>query len=343
VTDRPRGLRQHRRPDRLAPRARLADPAPLAPDASVTLGRGHTVTVRGAELFVREAPAGIACLVPDPEPALLVHGLGGATTNWTDLAALLAPRLHVEAIDLPGFGRSGPPVGNDYSLTNQAAAVIDYLRESGRGPVHLVGNSMGGAISILVAARHPELVRTLTLISPAVPDVRLRAHPLRSDWRMGLLVVPRLGEVAMRRMRSVAIEDRARATIALCFGDPSRFPEWRMAEAVQEAEARDGQPWADAAMLGATRGLVHSQFIRGRAGWSALRAITAPTLVIWGDRDKLVAPDLAPLVAAAVPDARVLVLPDIGHTAMMEDPVTCARAMFALLDDVAVPTKPAQP
>jgi pimeloyl-ACP methyl ester carboxylesterase len=59
-----------------------------------------------------------------------------------------------------------------------------------------------------------------------------------------------------------------------------------------------------------------------------------PSLVIWGERDRLVAPDLAPYVAAAIPDARLLVLPDIGHTAMMEAPETTARAMLALTEGV---------
>jgi pimeloyl-ACP methyl ester carboxylesterase len=66
-----------------------------------------------------------------------------------------------------------------------------------------------------------------------------------------------------------------------------------------------------------------------------MRTITAPTLVVWGDEDKLVAPDLAPFVAAAIPNARLLVLEHVGHVAMMEDPQTTARAEIALLEDVA--------
>ena len=92
---------------------------------------------------------------PDAEPALYVHGLGGASTNFTDLADLLSPWLDGHAIDLPGFGRSGPPPRRDYSIAAHTRLVIDYLEQSGRGPVHLVGNSMGGAISIQVAARRP--------------------------------------------------------------------------------------------------------------------------------------------------------------------------------------------
>lgn len=66
-----------------------------------------------------------------------------------------------------------------------------------------------------------------------------------------------------------------------------------------------------------------------------MREITAPTLVLWGDEDKLVAADLAPYVAAEIPNSRLLVLEHIGHVAMMEDPQTTARAIIALLDDFA--------
>jgi pimeloyl-ACP methyl ester carboxylesterase len=104
---------------------------------------------------------------------------------------------------------------------------------------------------------------------------------------------------------------------------------------VDEAEARVDMPWADLAVLRSTRGLVRSQFLRNRAGWAAMRRITVPTLVIWGDEDRLVAPDLAPFVAAEIPDSRLLVLPHVGHVAMMEQPEPCARAELALLEDVA--------
>jgi pimeloyl-ACP methyl ester carboxylesterase len=104
---------------------------------------------------------------------------------------------------------------------------------------------------------------------------------------------------------------------------------------IDEARARADKPWIDVALLRSARGIVRSGFLKNRAGWAAMRAITAPTLVVWGDEDKLVAPDLAPFVATAIPNARLLVLEHVGHVAMMEDPQTTARAEIALLDDVA--------
>jgi pimeloyl-ACP methyl ester carboxylesterase len=265
---------------------------------------------------------------------LFVHGLGGSATNWTDLAGLLRTRLDIEAIDLPGFGRSGPAPRKDYSLKAHARVIIGYLEQSGRGPVHLVANSMGGAVSIVVAAQRPDLIRTLTLISPAVPDIRVRIHPLRSDWRMALMVVPLLGSAAMRRLsKTTSVEARVRGTIAMCFADPKRFDKRRMDEAVEEARARMDSAWSDIAFLRSMRGLAISQLAQGKRMWAAMQRISAPSLVIWGDTDRLVAPDLAPYVAAAIPDSRLLELDEIGHTAMMEDPETTARAILALLDD----------
>src|SRR5581483_10383438 len=188
----------------------------------------------------------------------------------------------------------------------------------------------------LVVTQRPDLVRTLTLISPAVPDNRARIFPLRHDPRAALLALPGLGEIVMRQMNTrFAPEQRVAGTIALCFADPTRYPKARKQEAADELRARLSLPWANAAFLRSMRGLASSQFFRSRAGWTAMRRISAPTLVLWGDTDRLVAPDLAPYVAAAIPDSRLLVFEHVGHTAMMEVPVEAARAMLALIEDAA--------
>jgi pimeloyl-ACP methyl ester carboxylesterase len=318
------------------PGARLSD-AVLPSRAEITgMWPGETVDVGNQRIFVRSTPPA----APGLEPALFVHGLGGSATNWTDLAGLLRGRLDIQAIDLPGFGRSGPAPRNDYSLATHARVVIRYLEQSGRGPMHLVANSMGGAVSIVVASRRPDLIRTLTLISPAVPDIRVRIHPLRSDWRMALMVVPLVGSALLRRLsKTTSVEARVRGTIAMCFADPKRFDQRRMDEAISEARERMQSPWADVAFLRSIRGLAMSQLAQGKKAWSAMSRITVPTLVIWGDQDRLVAPDLAPYVAATIPDSRLLELDDIGHTAMMEDPETTARAILGLLEDTVPPSR----
>ncbi|MDQ1732899.1 MAG: hypothetical protein QOK10_3058 [Pseudonocardiales bacterium] len=315
-------------PSRTAPAAELATSA-LCPLDEVDTSRppwpGEFHTISGTEIFVRVTPS----TDPAAQPALYVHGLGGASTNFTDLAALLSPYLAAHALDLPGFGRSGPPPGGDYSIAAHARIVIRYLERSGRGAVHLVGNSMGGAVSIEVAAQRPDLVRSLTLISPAVPD--LRPHK-GGDYLLPFLLLPGVGIRALQRLDRASPERRAKAVIDLCFAHPDRVPANRLAEAAADILARRELSWAHDAMLSSLRGIVRMYLARGpRSAWRLMAGISVPSLVLWGTEDKLVAASNAPRVAATLRDATLLVLPDIGHTAQLEDPVTTARAILGLM------------
>jgi pimeloyl-ACP methyl ester carboxylesterase len=288
---------------------------------------GGIVRVRGAELFVRHTPG------PDSggERALYVHGLGGSSTNWTDLADLLRGRLAGDALDLPGFGRSGPAPGQDYSVTGHARTVISYLEHRGGEPVHLFGNSLGGAVTVLAAAMRPDLVRTLTLVSPAMPSLRPRRG---SDITLPLLLLPGLGRLVQRRLDALPPERRARAVLDLCFGDPSVVPQNRFEEAVEEVVRRRGVPWAMDAFTASLRGIAWSYAAPGeRSLWRQAAQIRVPALVVWGDRDKVVSATLAPRTAATLPDARLLMLPGVGHVAQMEVPDVVARAVVALLED----------
>jgi pimeloyl-ACP methyl ester carboxylesterase len=306
--------------------ARLSDTPLPELDTSIPPWPGRRIRVGAVELFVR------ATTSEGGEPALFVHGLGGASTNWTDLATLLRPGLAIEAPDLPGFGRSGPAPDRDYSIAAHTRTVVSYLEQSGRGPVHLFGNSMGGVISILIAATRPDLVRTLTLTSPAVPDLRPRR--LGTDPLLSVALVPGTAGLISRRIRRFPADSRARAVIKLCFADPSRVPPTRMAEAAEEIELRDGMSWSTDALLRSLRGLVWTYLAPpGRSLWTRMAEITAPTVVIWGAQDRLVSAKLAPRVARTIPDARLLVLDNVGHVAQLEDPVTTARAALALIED----------
>jgi pimeloyl-ACP methyl ester carboxylesterase len=328
--------------------AELADPAQYALgtfDTDRLPWPGRHVSVSGTDLFVRHTPAAASPATPPPgaspprasaqrtpspdgaEVALYIHGLGGASTNFTDLAAVLAPWFEGHAIDLPGFGRSGPAAGGDYSIAAHAGLIIEYLERHVGRAIHLVGNSMGGAIAILVASQRPDLIRTLTLVSPAVPDLRLR----RGDALLPLVMIPGLGSRVLRRMDRLDAEHRARMIIELCFAHPERVPENRLAEATEDVLARRELPWAHDAFISSLRGLVRT-YLMPRAGspWQAMRLITSPTLIIWGALDELVDVSNAPRVASTIADSSLLVLPDIGHTAQLEDPVMTARAILAL-------------
>jgi pimeloyl-ACP methyl ester carboxylesterase len=302
---------------------------------------GAEVPVRGGSVFVRHTPwsgpVGGADGTAPRERAVYVHGLGGASTNWTDLAALLAVRFDGWALDLPGFGRSQPPPRGRYSIRGHAAAVVDLLAHvaarpgeaSGR-PVHLLGNSLGGLVSLIVAHRRPDLVASLTLVSPAMP---VYSVPPGFPRALPLLLFPGVPALAERRLTGVAPEQQVRNMIRMCFGDPSRVPRERVEQAVQEMRERAEQPWADRALTRSMRGLLTSYLRVGSANaWRMARSLRPPSLVIWGDRDRLVDPALAPRLAATIPAAGLHLLEGVGHVAMLEAPEPTARAVLGMVE-----------
>ncbi len=313
-------------------RAKLASAGALwHSDKPVAPWPGRSVSVHGATTYVRDTPG----LSSDAEPALYVHGLGGSSQNWTDVAGLLSYRLDGQAIDLPGFGRSDP--ARRYTIDALAARVVAWIEAAGRGPVHLVGNSLGGAISVTVAAQRPDLVRTLTLISPALPFL----DPRRSAQGrlIPLLAVPRVERFAARRMASVDPATLTRQVLEACFGDPTRIEPQRLAEAIEEAQRRDEVPWYVDAYVRTFRGLVSSflrAYLPGSGSlWRTAARVTVPTLVIGGELDRFVDVRVAPQAASVITNAQLMMLPGVGHTAQMETPVLVARAIIALLDDVS--------
>jgi len=306
--------------------------APLPPvDQSIPPWPGANQTSGGVTLHVRRTPG-----PPDAETtAIYVHGLGGSATNWTDLAGQLSGHVPGIALDLPGFGRSEPPREFDYSMPAHADTVARFIRGLDVGPVHLFGNSMGGAISMLLAARHPDLVRTLTLISPAMPDLRPFTSRM-SDPRLPLAFLPVIGTVVRRRLAGEPLETRVRKLQNLCFAEPDRIPESRRQQAAEEFEERERLVWATPALARSTVGLFRTWLVpRSRSLWTIAPTIEIPTLVVWGDKDKLVTVRKAPRTAQLLPRGRLLVVPRTGHVAQMERPRTVARGVLGMWEQSA--------
>lgn len=315
------------------------EPAPCHPAAPGELPPepiphwpGHLVNLPVGQVFVRTAP-----VAGGAEPSVFVHGLGGSSTNWTDLMDLLsrpvegqpaAPVLACAAIDLPGFGCSPPPVSDDYSISAHALALIQFIEQQGRGPVHLIANSMGGTISTRAAAYRPDLVRTLSLISPALPDLRPRPLPMR----LAMAAVPGVGSMIMGCLRRLPAESRTDRALRDVYADPGVVHPSRRREEIAEVLRRDSLIYANHALMMSARSLVTEYFKVGKGSlWHDAAMIAAPTLIIYGSHDRLVNPVMAAKAARAFPMARVVVLRGAGHVAMMERPAQVATEIRALL------------
>src|SRR3954452_23808669 len=104
---------------------------------------GELISLGDLEVFTRTAPARGA----DLESAIFVHGLAGSSVNWTDLMGLLFVRVSCAVLTLHGFAYSPPPPSRHYSINPHTHAVVRLIEKRGNGPVHLFGNSLGGAIA----------------------------------------------------------------------------------------------------------------------------------------------------------------------------------------------------
>lgn len=238
------------------------------------------------------------------------------------------------AIDLPGFGRSAPPGGFDYAPDSHAEVIATFLAGLGHGSVHLVGNSLGGVVALLIAARRPHLVRTLTLLAPAMPDLRIDPRRL-SDPRVALTMLPIVGARVRRILIETPPEEQIERMLRLCFVDPSVIASVRRVEAVAECVERAALTWAVVALRQSTQQLARSWLVRrSRSLWWVAAQVKAPALVVWGAADKLVTVRKAPRTAAALPRGRLLVLPRTGHLPQIEQPTSVARAMLGMIDAV---------
>ncbi|MDJ0343044.1 alpha/beta hydrolase [Streptomyces sp. H10-C2] len=269
---------------------------------------------------------------PEDAPrAVLVHGLGGSHLNWCLLAPKLAGRVRVAAMDLAGFGLTHPE-GRGTTVQDNVALLDRFLREVIGEPALLVGNSMGGMISILQASARPETVTGLILVDPALPlPFGARPDPLVLSTFM-LYAVPGLGERLLARLRTGrTARQQVRRLLSLVCADPSGIPEDLILASVGMVERRAEVPGLDAAFLAAARSLVLVN-ARRATYWSAMRALRMPVFLMSGEQDRLVPVRSARAAAARNPHWRFETFPGVGHVPQLEIPDVVAERMLDWLD-----------
>lgn len=272
-----------------------------------------------AERFV-DAPTGMricwrACGDPAAEPLLLITGLGQQLNSWpAAFCDALAARGHyVIRFDNRDVGRSsrsphrapGPLhllarrfPSTQYTLADMAEDTAGLIAGIGLDSAHVVGASMGGMIGQSLAARHPERVRTLTSIM-STTGARGVGRPAFSTWRR--MAMPPPSDEAASIERTVEMWRHIGS-----HGFP--FDEAQVRAVARESWERGG---GAAARAGATRQL--AAIMKSGDRTAELRTITAPTLVMHGDRDRMVNPTGALATARAIPGARAQTIVGMGH------------------------------
>jgi pimeloyl-ACP methyl ester carboxylesterase len=250
-------------------------------------------------------------------PVVFVHGLSGSWPNWLEQLPVLARSHRVVALDLPGFGSSPMPV-REISISGYARTLERVLAELAIDAAAVVGNSMGGFVAAELAIAYPQLVERLVLISAAGisttddPRTRRAIPTLRRVERITA------ASAAWLASRSDTVARRARLrelTLAVVARHPGELPAALAAEQLRGA----GKP----GFLQALEAILEYDF-RDR-----LPEIACPTLIVWGDGDRLINVRDADVFAELIPDSRRVIFEDTGHVAMLERPA----AFNALLEE----------
>ncbi|HEX8702623.1 MAG TPA: alpha/beta hydrolase [Myxococcaceae bacterium] len=249
------------------------------------------LSIRGVQIYYEDTGG-------PGEPIVFSHGLLWNSQLYSQQIAALKGRYRCIAYDHRGQGRSMAPPGKAIDLRTVYEDAVAFIQALGLAPCHFVGLSMGGFVGLRVAARHPELLRSLVLL-----DTSAASESLWNLSRYWLLTATAhwLG------MRPVV--DRI---MSIYFGktflsDPSRASEREKLRHQLAENPRD--VWR--AMQGV---------ITRRGVTDELSRITTPTLILVGEEDVVTRPEMAELLHTRIAGSRLVQLPHVGHMSNLEEP-----------------------
>jgi pimeloyl-ACP methyl ester carboxylesterase len=273
----------------------------------------HTADLAGPTHYLDfGGPAGAPVIVA-------VHGLGGSAWNWLAVAPQLTARCRMMAIDLAGHGLT-PAAGRSTTVQANRGLLDRFLREVVAEPVVLMGNSMGGLITLLESAAAPDMVQGAVLVDPALPRPLLSRVDPAVAMQFAVLAMPGIGEAAFaRRRRMQTVSEQVEQSLRLCTVDPTRVSPDVVAAGIAAIESRRPGDFTPSDTLRAGRSLLRL-FARPQVVRRAFRRVTAPVLLLHGECDRLVSINVARAHAREFPAWRFETIEDIGHVPMLEAP-----------------------
>lgn len=272
--------------------------------------------------------------VPGAPPILLVHGLGANTISWITVGQALADRrgTTVTAIDLAGFGftRAQDTAATVARNADLVIAALDAL-----GPSVVAGNSMGGAITVKVTARRPDLVHAMVLVNPAVRAASLRSPQMRTGVFMAPMLFPTLGErLVATRANQLGPEGLVDGTLQVVLEQPDALAPAVRESFIDIARARMEFPEAARAYADAASSLFW-YMTRNLDRDLAVALRSRPGLLVFGDRDRLIHVSSAHALLRRHPALEAELLEGIGHAPQLDAPDRFVEAVDTWLHTVS--------
>lgn len=259
---------------------------------------------------------------PSKPVVMLVHGYGDSFLSWEGWIDKLSPDFHVITIDLPGHGLTRAPKGYQPSADAYADLVDALAAKLALPPFAIVGNSMGGGVAWQVASRYPSRISALVLVDAAGwPASTLTKPPLAFRILMSPAGVFYLKHFETRPITGPALKADVVRKDLITPEFTNRWVEVQLAPGHRDI------------LMGMKPGR-HSV-----ATEAVLSKITAPTLVLHGDQDAIIAPEAGRKFAAAIPGAKLIAYPDAGHLPQIDIPERSAADVAAFLKSVEAPAQ----
>ena len=267
-----------------------------------------------ARLMVQQQPVFVQDSGPREAPVmLLLHGFGASLQAWDGWAPALEKNLRVLRIDIPGFGLSGPAVNQDYSDAADVARVIALLDQLRVQQVIMAGHSMGGRIAWNLAASHPERVSQLVLLAPdGFPDPNAKSDKTYEVPALLGLMQYSLPQWALRM-----------GGVAPAFADKSQLTPQMM----QRYHDMMLAPGVRTALLERMRQTRNSDPV------ARLQSIQVPVLLLWGEKDAFIPASNAQDYLKAMPQAKLVTLPGVGHVLHEEAPQASVQVVLDFLSE----------
>jgi pimeloyl-ACP methyl ester carboxylesterase len=262
-----------------------------------------------------------------------VHGLGGFAANWSGLAPLLTDRCRVIAPDLAGHGLT-PAAGRGTDVAANRVLLHRFIERVAARPVILMGNSMGGMISLLEASAEDDLVTGVILMDPALPFAPAWPDPVVTGM-LAVTGMPVVGRIVLGHVQRLAPESLVATVLASICADPSRVPAEVVGEQVAVVRERRAVAAAGPDLAAATRSVIATA--ASASYRQLLRAVRQPVLLIHGGRDRVIPVSAARGIARANPDWQLVVLPDVGHVPQLEAADDCVAVITRWLNSAGRP------
>ena len=265
------------------------------------------IDIAGARVRVREEGA------PAAPPVVLIHGFTHSLETWDGWAAQMKVDFRVIRYDLLGHGLTGPDPQQRYAPEERAAFVGEVLDALGVQRATIAGNSLGGLAAWRFASSQPDRVDALILVSPG-------AYPLN-----GVSDEPAEIPAPMKAYLLAAPEAGVRASAELVYGNDAKITEARLS-VMRDMIRREGNGEAMIRSL--------EEFTLPDPS-EALARVDAPTLLLWGEDDKLIPIEQGRAIENEMPNARLIAYPGVGHAAQEEAPEATVSDAIAFLNDLA--------